>query len=203
MKGLLLKDFYTITKQLKFFLLLIVCFALIPNFSVSVFAVVYAAMLPITTLAYDEQCKWNSLAVMMPYPPAFIVLSKYIIGLMGVVFATALSIVGYGIQTMVFHQADDGSFWFSLLTGLCLSIILLAVNLPLMYRLGVEKGRLIFFVLIALFVFAVSLCGNSLTPLLQDTARLQLIASLLPVIALVLFILSALISIYIYEHKKC
>ncbi|MGI6261797.1 MAG: ABC-2 transporter permease [Acutalibacteraceae bacterium] len=202
MKGLLLKDFYTIIKQLKVFVLMIVIFALIPNFSVSVFAVVYAAMLPITTLAYDERCKWDTLAAMMPYSPAALVLSKYLLGLLGVLCAGLLSAFGYGIQLFLLHAADDGSFWFSLLAGICTALLLLAINLPLMYRFGVEKGRLFFFALIALLALLLSLCGDAVTALLQNADQIMLAAALLPVLAFALFAFSGLVSIYIYEHKK-
>ncbi|MEA4890523.1 MAG: ABC-2 transporter permease [Clostridiaceae bacterium] len=67
MKGLLLKDYYTLFKQAKIFILLILVFAVMPGESMTSFAVVYAAMLPITALAYDERAKWDSLAAMMPY----------------------------------------------------------------------------------------------------------------------------------------
>ena len=40
----------------------------------------YAAMMPISALAYDENCKWDQLAAMMPYSVRDIVLSKYLFG---------------------------------------------------------------------------------------------------------------------------
>lgn len=54
MKGLLIKDFYTVVTQLKIFVILIIVFALIPGYSMGAFAMVYAALLPINALAWDE-----------------------------------------------------------------------------------------------------------------------------------------------------
>ena len=82
MKGLLLKDWYTLTRQLKFILAMLVFFSILPGYSTVSFALVYAAMLPITALAYDERSKWDELAAMMPYSVRELVLSKYILGLL-------------------------------------------------------------------------------------------------------------------------
>ena len=59
MRGLIMKDMLTIAKQAKAFLILILFFAVIPSFSGSSFAMLYAAMMPISALAYDENCKWD------------------------------------------------------------------------------------------------------------------------------------------------
>ena len=67
MKGLLLKDWYTLIKQMKIMLVLMLVFACVPDYSMDAFAVVYTAMLPVTALAYDERSKWDELAAMLPY----------------------------------------------------------------------------------------------------------------------------------------
>lgn len=67
MKGLFIKDLYTLAKQMKIFLLMIVVFAVVPNGSMAGFAIVYSAMLPMTSLAYDERSHWDELAATMPY----------------------------------------------------------------------------------------------------------------------------------------
>ena len=79
MKALLKKDIFCVLKSMKVFLLVIVLFAAIPGFSASRFAIIYAAMLPLTALAYDERSKWDVLAATMPYSPLQIVLSKYVL----------------------------------------------------------------------------------------------------------------------------
>ena len=80
MKGLLLKDWYTLIKQMKIMLVLMLVFACVPGYSMAAFAVVYAAMLPVTALAYDERSKWDTLAGMLPYADRERVLSRYVSG---------------------------------------------------------------------------------------------------------------------------
>ena len=80
MKALIKKDIFTVLKSMKVFLVIIILFSIIPGFSASSFAVVYASMLPLTALAYDERSKWDTLAATMPYSPWQIVGSKYALG---------------------------------------------------------------------------------------------------------------------------
>lgn len=80
MRALLMKDFYVLFKQMKLFFVMILFFSLIPNQNMASFAAVYAGMLPFSALAYDEQSKWDQLAVTMPYSRRDLVLSKYVLG---------------------------------------------------------------------------------------------------------------------------
>ena len=54
MKGLLIKDWKTLLKQMKVMLVIVVVFTCIPGTYMAAFALFYAAMLPLTALAYDE-----------------------------------------------------------------------------------------------------------------------------------------------------
>ena len=84
MKGLLLKDYYTLLKQVRFYLIFLLIFTIIPNMNLSSIAIVYAAMLPITVIAFDERSKWDQLAAMMPYTERELVFSKYVLGYIAV-----------------------------------------------------------------------------------------------------------------------
>ena len=67
MSALLLKDFYVMWKQTRVLLILILVFSCLPGAFYPTFAVVYAAILPYTAMAYDERSKWGQLAAMLPY----------------------------------------------------------------------------------------------------------------------------------------
>ena len=147
MKGLMWKDIYTLLKQAKFILLLMVLFACLPGYSMSAFAIFYGAMLPITALAYDERSKWDELAAMMPYSVKEIVGSKYVLGLLLVGSISALSIAARIVTGIIKATPFDAEGIISILILACLSLVLLMVDLPLMFRLGVEKGRIIYILL--------------------------------------------------------
>ena len=147
MKGLVWKDIYTLLKQAKFILLLMVLFACLPGYSMSAFAIFYGAMLPITALAYDERSKWDELAAMMPYSVKEIVGSKYVLGLLLVGGISALSIAARIVTGIIKATPFDAEGIISTVILACLSLVLLMVDLPLMFRLGVEKGRIIYILL--------------------------------------------------------
>lgn len=164
MKGLLTKDFLVILKQMKLFLILIVMFIMLPNFSSGTFAIVYAAMMPITIIAYDERSKWDKLAAMMPYSAKEIVLSKYILGFT-MIFATALLMLAADAVSGGFANAAAAKSTVSqILLVTCMALVFEAVNIPVMIKIGVEKGRILFIAFIAIAVTA----GVILLPELSD-----------------------------------
>jgi len=201
MKGLLLKDFYTLFKQMKIMLLILVIFACMPGYSVASFAIFYAALLPVTALAYDERCKWNELAVMMPYSSRDIVLSKYVLGFIFVLAASAIAAAAQFITAALGSAAPDTGALLSLLLSACLSLILLDVNLPIMYRLGVEKGRIAFIILIFAGVMSAVSLGDRLIAVLAGFHSLALPTAGMLLFTVLFSAASAALSVNIYRHK--
>lgn len=99
MKGLLLKDLYTLGKQMKLFFLFIVVFAVAPR-PVSVrfcyHVCVHAAY---DRPGYDERSKWDTLAAMMPYSVTELVFSKYLLGYLMTLFAALCSLAAQFVTT--------------------------------------------------------------------------------------------------------
>lgn len=161
MKGLLIKDFYTVVTQLKIFVILIIVFALIPGYSMGAFAMVYAALLPINALAWDEQSKWDNLARMMPYSRFDLVFSKYLIGYIYIAAAALLCTAGsFAYSLLPGKEPFDAGNALTLVFSGAAALLLLALNLPLMFRMGVEKGRLFFGIMVGAFCALIALGGN-------------------------------------------
>ena len=147
MKALILKDTYVIWRQMKYFLVIILLFSALPSGFNNAFAVVYASMLPYTALAYDERSKWDQLAAMMPYSTRDAVLSKYVFGWLCIGGAAVLSgLLQMALSLVVDRVFLPGVMVLSVLGAVCI----LAISLPLMFRMGVEKGRLAMFLVIFL-----------------------------------------------------
>lgn len=201
MKGLLIKDWKTLLKQMKAMLVIVVVLACIPGTYMAAFALFYAAMLPITALAYDERAKWDELAAMMPYTAKAIVGSKYVLGLTLVLPVLALSM----LSRLIVHSAPIVSEdTMSLLITACLSLVLMAIDLPFMFRFGVEKGRLIYILLTCVFVVAgVNYAGkladavNSIGAAMVTTVPLLLLAA-----AVIALLISYLISVRVYRARR-
>ena len=152
MKALIIKDTYVIWRQMKYFLVMILLFSALPSGFNNAFAVIYAAMLPYTALAYDERSKWDQLAAMMPYSTRDMVLGKYVFGWLCIGAAAVLSGLFQAVLSLVTdREVLPGTLVLSVLGALCI----LAITLPVMFRFGVEKGRLAMFLIIFL------VCGTA------------------------------------------
>lgn len=202
MKALLLKDCYTLMKQIKIYIIMIIIFAIIPGYSISSIAMFYAAMLPITALAYDERSKWNSLAMMMPYSDESIVGSKYMLGYIAVAAASLLSITAQIVLNLIKNTAFEIESILSIILIACIATVLQAFNLPFMFKFGVEKGRLAFFALIAIATALGVLFGDRLSGFLSASFTNVFTAMIVSIIfALVVNLISVLISIVIYKKR--
>lgn len=143
MRALLWKDAYTLAGEMRFMLLILAVFAVLPGTATAAFAMIYGIMLPYTAIAYEERSKWNQYAVMMPYLPKDVVCEKYVLGwciLGGICLLSVLS----QLFTGLIKGAVDVQGLVSVLAVAGVALILLAVSMPLNFRFGVEKGRLIF-----------------------------------------------------------
>ena len=201
MKGLLIKDWKTLAKQMTVMLAITSLLACVPSTYMSAFALFYAAMLPITALAYDERAKWDELAAMMPYTAKTIVGSKYVLGLTLVLPVLALSMLS---RLLVHSTPIVSEDTMSLLITACLSLILMAIDLPFMFRFGVEKGRLIYILLTCVFVVAgVNYAGkladavNGIEIAMVTTVPLLLLAA-----AVIVLLISYLISVRVYRARR-
>jgi hypothetical protein len=199
MKGLLLKDFLVITKQLKIFLILIPVMALIGGTSMSVLAVLMGAVLPMTAIAYDERSKWTELAVMMPYSKKDLVINKYLLGYVCMFGSAILVILGQLLMQLFGKEYINGSsdmLLFAIFGGL----IFIAINTPILFKFGSEKGRFV-------FIIAMALIGAS-GPLLKsiDNDILLNISNISPLfllgIALVMNYISIMISVRVKSKAE-
>jgi len=203
MKGLLIKDFYTLTKQLKMFLVIIVLFSFMQGASTYSFAIIYSAMLPITALAYDERSKWDRLAGMMPYPSKSLVLGKYLLGYICIIAAAILSLIVKVIFSFSSKAPLSTETIAEMIMIVCFATLFEAINLPFMYKLGVEKGRLIFLALIAIIVIGGVALQESIIQW-ADFLQIDFLAFFVVflIITVILNIISIALSIRIYKNKE-
>ncbi len=145
MKALIQKDFYVLWKQMKIFILVIFLLSVVNSVFNVVFLVVWCSMLPYTAMAYDERSHWDELAAMMPYSKRDVVLSKYVLGWLCMAAAGLLCLAARMVLGHFLESEVDVSI---VLTSLCLGVISLDVTLPAVMRFGVERGRMIFMVVI-------------------------------------------------------
>lgn len=195
MKALIQKDVYVLWKQMRiFFLVMLVIMVGNGSFG-SVFVVLWSSMLPYTALAYDERCKWDQLAAMMPYSVRDMVLSKYVLGWL---CAGAASVLSLAAQAVL----KNGDFRVILLS-FCASVCILAITLPLMLRFGVERGRMGMFLMIFLVCGGAGILAEAAAPDSAAALRLLPAAAVLgPAAAAVLTAVSIPVSLRLYAARR-
>lgn len=204
MKGLLLKDLFILKKQTKFFFILLVFYIVfgLAVKEISAFCamvIIMCAMLPMTVMAYDERAKWDQYALSTPASRRDVVLSKYVLGILlcaaAIVVVLAFGLIGGPQQWKDALEA-------SLTTGAG-GLLLLSVLLPVFFRFGVEKGRLIMIALIFLpVVLSLLLPCLWSDGLVLSERFLILMPYLLGAVAIVCLAISFAISLCVYRKKE-
>lgn len=202
MIGLILKDLLNLKKQAKIYLILVIFYFVfgITNKNPSMFSTMMtlvAVMIPITAMSYDERNKWDRYALTMPISRGNIVVSRYLLGVIFLIAALALSTP----INMIFSKINITENILINLASLSAGITIMSVIFPLLIKFGVEKGRilmmLVLFVPIAI-VMMVSKIGISM----PDEETIELLIYLSPIIAVVIFLISMYISLLIYKRKE-
>ena len=208
MKGLLIKDLLLLRKTGRVFLLMMVLYLVMTVFmdtDLGPLMVFLCAMLSISTFAYDEQAKWDGYALTMPLSKRDLVCSKYVLAIIlcfaGAVAGAVLSIAG-SLDAPIID-------WKGILSvsgiALCASYLFNSLALPLLYKFGAEKSRVILLACYAVPLIGASLVMNELgkspATLLHLQSLIDLGAVLLPFITIAALAVSYLISLRIYSRK--
>ena len=183
MRALLQKDLCVLWRQMKVFFLLVLVFSLTPSNFQEVFAVVYVAMIPYTIFAQDEASKWNDLASMLPYSTRDIVGSKYLLGGLSIVLSMVFSTLARCVWALAASRPMEPGIT---LTAGCGAVLIMDLSLPLLFRFGAEKGRMMMVLMVALvcggagalsgFVEEGFRMGNGLLPLAAAAAAATVVS---------------------------
>jgi len=166
-KGLLLKDWYQMKAYCKSFLLIVVVFLGASCFGDgNLFFVFYpciiSALIPITLLGYDERSRWNTYAGTLPVTKEQVVSAKYLLGLL---LQCTIFLLTAGTQAIRLSMSDVFSwdtYWLMLGMVFALSVGSSGLCLPFLFKFGVEKGRLVYYVAIGLVCAASALFSTGM-----------------------------------------
>lgn len=208
MKGLLLKDFYMATKYLRAFYIVIVVFLVMSVFTnnpeymfFSIFPMVLSGLSAITLLSYEEHSKWSIYSNVLPFSRKQLVSEKYIWVLMSVIIMSVLSTLVQLISMCINGEVVlEGIIWLISLF-MALGLIGPSIMLPFIFRFGVEKGRIVYYIVVGV------LCGGS-TMVVTDrgnifsvtTSAHEIVIGIL-IVTVVVFAVSWLVSVKICEKR--
>lgn len=155
MTALLKKDMYVADKQFHLLAGLGLLFGLIPNMESfgSTYALMVAFMIPLNAIAYDEKCKWDRYAAMLPYRVSELVGCKYLLGVIYTLLAMVIVAAGAVFRGVVLKTG----FNFTELRNTILMLIVVMVfvmnfTLPMLFRFGTERGRILMILMLGVAV---------------------------------------------------
>lgn len=207
MKGLFLADWYMAKKYCRSYFLIMLVFIAVSfwgnnNTFLIIYPVILAGMLPVTLLGYSERHKWTVYCETLPLTRKQAVAEKYLLTtallcgtflLIAAVQAVRLSAGGY------FRAQEYGALLAPLLTAGFLSP---SITLPCMFKYGVEKGRIAYYVVVG-FTYAAVAAGM----FLSDAPHRQVAVPpyavfLLPLFGVAVFAVSYWISVRVYAKRE-
>lgn len=210
MKGLLLKDLYQLRRYAKLYILYAVVFGGItivtgePSFFGAMAAVLIFS-LPLSAFNSDEHYGWHKQALAMPLSRNTIVQSKYL--LTGICLAGSLVLqLVISLICSLTKPRDIISLTIGGLTSTLMIGLLMAVLLPFILKLGVEKGRILMMVLFG-GIFVVIMAGSALALRFNEQGSMSDVSGWLMVggmaaALVVVWVISYICSCKIFAKKE-
>lgn len=210
MVGLLLKDIYNLRKYLKQIGISVVVFGLFainlknPAYLIGMICMM-SSMMVITSMSYDEYAKWDKYALTMPILKKDIVLAKYILLIiMAVSGSFASGILALILSEFMDVQGPKEILFASGYTTLAM-LLIFGILIPILYKYGVEKARLIMFAVLGIPILA----AMAFVKLMQKlnvpkpgAEQIRMLGYAFPVIVLAVLFLSYNLSVMIYSKKE-
>lgn len=211
MKGLLLKDLYNVKGFGRQYVIVILAMTVwgvfMKNISfVSIYMVILAGMMNLTTMSLDESSGFNKFYLTTPGGVKKMVAAKYLFFLLTITVGILVALLSRGIA-MVFPMINTSGFDAASLvvTGFILASAF-SVSFPIIYKYGAEKGRY-FYIAAFLVIFAVVYLVNYVAhipapeKILASIPDAAYVAGIVGIGAVIIFV-SYLFSIRIVSRKE-
>lgn len=201
MKGLMKKEFLMLWRASRAFLLICVLFIAMSaisqdNIIFLFMPIMISGLLPSTLLSYDERCKWQEFSGALPVSRAQLVSAKYLLGLGCMTLILLVTLIVH----LIVRRFPPQTLLSMLGAIYGLSLFISAVSLPMMFKFGVEKGRLWYYATLVLVGGASGASAGVTTDLFSE--GLPSFLWLIPVLGVVIFALSWLLAIRFYQKRE-
>lgn len=218
MSGLLVKELLIMKGTWKTYLFLLLFYAVFsfvgnPTFFASM-VVVILMMLPLSSVAADEQARWDVYAATLPNGRRAVVRAKYQFAFLTLGAAFLISCL-VSLLIVLFGRANGNEYLDFIFTSLASVVVGLLADLviyPLLFKYGAQKARilmgLVFGILVAVFTVGILFLSFSNSTFFDVllAASSMLSPVVLATAAVVLLILAAIISYRIscriYDKKE-
>lgn len=213
MIGLMVKDFLVMRKTIRSYLLVMLVYtvlAIIGAWSadfVGGFLMTMVAILPMNTFAYDKQAKWDVYGLTFPVGRTKTVAARYLAVLLLAFGGLALAAAAGLLMGAMGKIEYIGGYLLTCAVCGLLAMLMNAVLLPILYKFGPERARIMLYgmfgiIVLAGWAFLIPLKGLEWLKTLGEPTPTQIAAIpfFAAAVALVLLLLSFLLSRHIYEN---
>ena len=221
MKGLILKDLYQIRASMLgmviavFVMLAVWCgdttgeSAFLLNYAVFLLGII-----PAFLISYEIAYGWIDYSFGLPLDKKMLVGEKYMLGLLAVAAVEALTAAAYGIAYFLHGVHHGPTLGFMMVEIVVVILFVNSIFMPLAYRFGSEKSRIVYFLLFAIYGLILGATGRMLPGSsggMVSLAQLQNSAAVTPAkvmlvllpIALALYAVSWRVSVAWYgKYRK-
>ena len=194
-----------IKKYCRAYLLLTVIFTVVSFFGEdNLFLIFYPCLLcgviPVNLIAYDENSRWTQYSEALPYTRAQIVSSKYLIGIFIQLAVMILTVIAQSVRMNMAGNFSLSELLMIALTMLSIAGLSSAICLPFIFKMGVEKGRTAYYVMIGI------VCAGAVSASMvfgeQAEAQIDLPIAIIAVISVAIYALSWYLSIQFYKKRE-
>ncbi|WP_400206992.1 ABC-2 transporter permease [Candidatus Methanomassiliicoccus intestinalis] len=208
MWGLIRKDLYSLSSSVKSIVLLMIVFGVIfipqsGGFAFISVTVFIMASLVISTISLDNAVMWDKYALTLPLSRQDIVKSKYVLLLLLSIIGAVIGLVACAIYETIVNENSLAEMLQMGLLMATMAVAIFSIVLPIIYKYGVEKARMLMvlciFLPVVVVLSLVYFAENSSVDLaFLDGPLLTVLAML---IAAAAFIVSYFISVRIYSRQ--
>ena len=207
MKGLILKDLYMMVKYFRNYLLILLVFLAVSfvqeeNLFFAFYPFLLCGMIPVNLLAYDERSHWDIYCGTLPVTRDMVVSAKYLIGLAVQAVVFLFSAIGQAVRIAMKGSFDWESYLVLMSLMAMLSLFSSSITLPFMFKLGVEKGRMAYYVMIGVVCGGAGIAGFAFNEQLQATIPFGVVLALGVVLAAAVYAVSWWLSIIFYRKRE-
>lgn len=212
MLGLMMKDIFSVKKQLKITLLIMFIYIVLSisthNISFLSFVALFMDLgVLFAVFSYDEKCHWNKYSRILPLDYRKLVLTRYAEVL---IVNIILFIILVPISFFVKLPDEEMLMIISILASvISCGVIILSFIMPFIYKYGIEKARIIIYLLIAIpFIGAITIT-RFINIDIEAVGQLELVNELIshvyiigPIAALLILVLSYQCSVRVVSKKE-
>ena len=215
MKGLLIKDILNLRNYMKQLILVFVFFIAYGIFLkngtfVGTMITLMLSMQVITTMSYDEYAKWDKYALTMNINRKDIIISKYIFFTISIIIGIVVGITtSIAINQIAKLDTGMNEIIVTSIVVPCVFAILFSIIIPVVFKTGVEKGRIVMMLILfipAILVGAIVKISEKANITMPSPSNLEILMKF-GVLGLVLLTILAVfisykVSLSIYNKKE-